>query len=134
MHYRLWTLIAILACTGQAVLGQSTRVTPVVVNLRSYGWKPPDRHEDRPSIAVDHDGRVLVGYTLRERAGLVTRSQPSLNFHIVRFSTDGKADLSLSLPTNAGGRTGIYLSDADQIIVRANDSLQILQALDARRS
>jgi hypothetical protein len=45
----------------------------------------------------------------------------------VRFSPDGKADLSVSLPTNKAGRTGIYLSDTDQIVARANDSLQLLQ-------
>jgi hypothetical protein len=125
----LWAFLAILIWAGQPVPAQSRTEGVVVLNLRSYGWEPPDRLDhSNPVIAVDHNGRVLVGFTVREHTGLVTRSQPSLGFRIVRFSPDGKMDLSLSLPTNAAGRTAIYLSDTDQIIARANDSLQLLQA------
>ncbi|MGB8753701.1 MAG: hypothetical protein WCD06_18050 [Candidatus Sulfotelmatobacter sp.] len=125
----LWALLVILVWGGQPVPAQSRTERAITLNLRDYGWQPPDRHEiNSPSIAVDHQGRVLVGFTVRERAGLVTRSQPSLGLRIVRFSHDGKMDLSLSLPTNAAGRTGIYLSDTDQIIARANDNLQLLKA------
>ena len=118
---------AILACAINAIPAESPAVKVAVLNLRNYGWEPPHRHEAAPSIAVDHEGRVIVGFTVQGRSGLVTRSQPSLDFHIVRFLPEGKADLSLSLPTNEAGRTGIYLSDNDQIIARANDSLQLLQ-------
>lgn len=48
----------------------------------------------------------------------------------MRFSPDGKVDASLSLPTRVKVTNGIYLSDTDQIIARANDSLQVLQADD----
>ena len=113
-----WALLVILFCVGQSVPAQSPRTeSPVVINLRSYGWEPPDRLDhSRPLIAVDHEGRIVVGFTVRRRTGHVTRSQPSLDFHILRFSASGKADLSLSLPTNAKGITGIFLSDTDQII------------------
>jgi hypothetical protein len=130
--YNLWALLGILIWASQPVPAQSRTESTVVLNLGSYGWEAPGRREvSSPSIAVDHKGRILVGFTVRERAGLVTRRQPSLDFHIVRFSPDGKASLSLpSLPTNAAGRSGIYLSDTDQIIARANDSLELLQADD----
>ena len=125
----LWALLVILVCDGHPVPTQSRTESAITLNLRDYGWQSPDRHEtNNPSIAVDHQGRVLVGFTVRERAGLVTRSQPSLGFRIVRFSHEGKIDLSLSLPTNAAGRTGVYLSDTDQIIARANDNLRLFQA------
>jgi hypothetical protein len=120
--------LAVLVGIGQVTLGQSATATHVVLNLRTYGWEPDGRSVDRPSIAVDHEDRVLVGFTVRERTGLVTRGQPSLDFRIVRLLPSGKTDLSLSLPTNAAGRTGTYLSDTDQIIARANDSLQLFQA------
>ena len=123
------TLLAVLVWAGQSTLAESRTPNVTVFNLRSYGWEPPDRRElDWPSIAVDHEGRLLVGFTVRERTGLVTRTQPSLGFRIVRFSPDGKANLSLSIPTNVAGKTGIYLSDTDQMVARANDSLQVLQA------
>jgi hypothetical protein len=126
--WNVWILLATLACTAQFASAQSPTGNIVVLKLRTFGWEPPEsRGIDTPSIAIDHKDRVLVGFTVRERNGLVTRNQPSLSFHIVRFSPDGKADLSLSLPTNAAGRTGIYLSDTDQIIARANNSLQLLQ-------
>jgi len=125
----LWALLVILVWDGHPVPVQSRTESAITLNLRDYGWQLPDRHEiNDPSIAVDHQGRVLVGFTVRERAGLVTRSQPSLGFRIVRFSHNGKIDLSLSLPTNAAGRTGVYLSDTDQIIARANDNLRLFQA------
>lgn len=105
-----------------------------MLNLRDYGWQPPNSlqpHEtdtvERRSIAIDHLGRVLVGFVVRERSGLVTREQPAFALHLVRFSTNGKADLSLSLPTNGWRNNSVYLSNSDQIIVRANDSLQLLQ-------
>lgn len=124
----LCILLVTIAWTARLGSAQSTTDNTAVLRLRTYGWQPPESREiDSPSIAVDHKDRVVVGFTVRERNGLVSRNQPSLSFHIVRFSSDGKADLSLSLPTNAAGRTAIYLSDSDQIIARANDNLQLLQ-------
>lgn len=79
---------------------------------------------------MDHEGRVLLGFAVREHDGLVTRDQPSIGYHVIRFGLDGRADLSLSLPTHVGAMNGIYLSDTDQIIVRANDSIQFLQGDD----
>jgi hypothetical protein len=123
-----WALLVVLVCAGQSVSAQTSRTeSPVIISLRSYGWEPSDRLDhSRPLIAVDHEGRTVVGFTVRQRTGLVTRSQPSLDFHIVRFSPNGKVDLSLSLPTHVKGRNGIYLSAADQIIARANDNPQFL--------
>jgi hypothetical protein len=123
------SLLAIIIWNAAPALSQTTlSASAIVVDLRSHGWEPPTRHEiTRPSIAIDRDGRVLVSFSLQERDGLVTRNQPSLNFRILRFGRDGKADLSLSLPTNAGGKDGIYLSDTDQVIARSDDKLQLLQ-------
>jgi hypothetical protein len=102
------------------------------LKLEAYGWQPPDRLDHSgPLIAIDHKGRIVVGFTGRQRAGLVTRDAPSLDFHILRFTPDGKIDLSLALPTKAEGLTGIYLSNTDEIIARANESLQLLQANDS---
>jgi hypothetical protein len=119
---------------GQPLLAQTPSDRAVTINLRDYGWQPPGRHEiDRPSLAIDKQDRVIVGFTVRARPGLATRNQPSLDFHILRFLPDGKRDVSLalpngneSLPTNAAGKTGIYLSDTNQIIARANGNFQTL--------
>lgn len=56
----------------------------------------------------------------------MTRARPGLSFRIVRFTTDGKPDLSLTLPTNNWNGNGVYLDDRDRIIARANDELQLL--------
>src|SRR4051812_10400102 len=122
-----WAVVATTICP-HCLEAQSANV--FVLKLEEYGWEPPDPHHhsaDRPSIAIDHENRVLVGFTVPRRRGLVTRGQPSLDFRIIRFSPDGKLDLSLSLPSKAAGRTAVYLSDGDQIIARANDSLQWLE-------
>ena len=127
---RLLSLTAILAGNifGQAI--PPVPGTAFVLDLRNYGWESPEGQQhgvDIPSIVVDHEGRVVLGFTAQARSGLVTRSQPSLDFHMMRFSPDGKVDLSLSLPTQVKVRNFIYLTDTDQIIARANDSLQLLQ-------
>ena len=120
---------------------QSSSNGNVIINLRDYGWQPPERHEiDSPSLAIDKQNRVVVGFTVRVRSGLATRTAPSLDFHILRFLPDGRRDTSLALPdnnefipTNAAGWTGVYLSDRDEIIARANGNLQLL-TLDLDRS
>ncbi len=76
---------------------------------------------------MDNASCVLVGFTALARTGLVTRNQASLDFRILRFSPNGKLELSLSLPTQAETTNGIYLSDTGVIIAKANDSLQYLQ-------
>jgi hypothetical protein len=139
MYYaRTWwgiiALAVLVPLSGQAVPGQAKTERTFVLSLRDYGWKPPERREiSRPSIAIDSENRILVGFAVHEREGLVTRDQPSLAFRVVRFGRDGKADLSVSLPTIAGGRNGIYLSDADEIIARANDFMQLLQTDEGER-
>jgi hypothetical protein len=128
--------IAVLSCS--LCLAAQPVAKVLLINLREYGWEVPEpihQHEvdtaERRSIVIDHEGRVLVGFVVRERTGLVTREQPALAFHILRFTSDGKMDRSLSLPTNGWRTNSIYLSDTDQIIARANDSLQLLQQSDA---
>jgi hypothetical protein len=120
----LLAVAMIVIVPATPVFGQQSNA----FSLRNYGWDALDRPDNgTPVIAADQKGGVVVGFTLRQRTGLVTRDQPSLEFHILRLAPDGKAEVSVSLPTNAGGRTGIYLSDTDEIIARANDSLQLLQ-------
>ncbi len=141
VKFSLLTTLAVLAGvifgpTAPSVLGQGESPTPLstfTLDLRSYGWESPweRQHEiNLPSIVVDHKGRVVLGFTVQARSGLVTRSQPSVDFRILRFSPDGKVDSSLSLPTHEKAINSIYLSDTDQIIARANDSYLYLQGDD----
>ena len=142
MHYRLnrlYLLFIIVLCDtpsplctdpGMVVPQTQHRLTQVVVlDMRRYGWEEPSQGQsDRPIIAIDHKGRLVVGHTVRERYGLVTRNQPSLEFQFLRLTSNGTIDLSASLPTNVGGGSELYLSDTDEIVVRENDSLQWLQS------
>src|SRR6266496_6213691 len=99
-----WIVIAPQLIRPQTV-GSASRT--IHVNLEQYGWRrlpPPRRHESWPTEAklmrVDSTGRVLVGYPAREGNELAIRGNPRLLFHILRFTSDGKLDLSVSLPTD----------------------------------
>lgn len=138
MEFCVWPIaLVMLICTYSMAAGQSSTTQTTTLSLRNYGWQPPDpirpREVDTPiggtrSIAVDHQGRVVVGFVVREHSGLVTRDQPALYFHVMRFANEGNPELSLSLPTNGWRTNSLYLSDSDQIIVRADDKLQLLQS------
>jgi hypothetical protein len=106
------------------------------VDLRDYGWQPLPKQQHgqhgehpgtrSPSISIDHNGRVLVGFTTRENLSLATREHPGLSFHILRFTLAEKLDRSLALPANNYFTNGFYLGSKDHIFARANDVLQVL--------
>jgi hypothetical protein len=121
-------IVFVLVLILQANPCHGDALTTAIVDLRSYGWEPPARKQVVSRfIAVDQKGRVVVSYATRLRTKLVTRDKPSLDLRILRFSEDGKLDLSLSLPTHLEYWNSIYLSDTGQIIAAANDSLQLYQ-------
>ena len=103
-----------------------------IFKLDDYGWRPLPKVQrgewpGTPSqlVSLDHAGRVLAGFTTREDFGLATREHPKLALHILRFSAEGKVELNLVLPTNNYFTNGFYLGAKDQIIARANDSIQV---------
>lgn len=100
------------------------------IKLEAFGWKQPVINpmelDSLPSqtVTIDSKGRVAVNFTLRAQGQeLTTRAKPGLESHVIRFTPDGKPDLSLALPTNNWNGNGVYLDDQDRIIARANDSL-----------
>src|SRR5271165_2080050 len=117
------------ACSPVHAQAQTAKV--LKLNLENYGWQPLPKEQRgewggtrSQLVSIDHQGRVLVGFTVRENYSLATREQPGLSFHILRFTSDGKADLSLVLPTNSFFTNGLYLGPNDQIFARANGTLQ----------
>lgn len=127
-----------LALSFYAWAAQGSVPTPPIkvmrVNLDDFGWQfPPkcawgecDIVADDHRVAIDSQGRVLVGFATRDSSeGLVTRANPGWHFHVLRFAKSGELDLSFQVPTNGYWPNGLYLSDRDAIIVRANDSLQL---------
>jgi hypothetical protein len=128
--------VLIFLCGAQISYAQfQTTAEPKLtqIKLKNYGWQPPQpphrgefASRSQP-LTIDHQGRILVGFTIRDQAiGLTTRELPTLSYHIVRFAPDGKLDLSLTLPTNNWRQNGVYLDKADDLIARANDTLQML--------
>ncbi len=117
--------------------GAEIKVTQI--KLENLGWQPPEpqRYGEMavPSqpITIDHEGRILIGFTVREREELATRQRPGFSYHILRFTPDRKVDLSLAVPTNNIHDNGVYLDQADDVIVRANDILQMLRKGDEPR-
>jgi len=81
-------------------------------------------------MRVDSTGRVLVGYPAREGNELAIRGNPRLLFHILRFTSDGKLDLSVSLPTDNIPHNAIFLDAHDHLLVVANGLLQMLTGDD----
>jgi hypothetical protein len=128
----LLTMIVCSTSKGQAPVGVAKTSN---IKLEEYGWQhhplwqPSQRKEwhDTPGqlIAVDSRGRVLVGFASRQDNDLATRDHPGLSFHILRFTPDGKVDISLVLPTDDYFTNGIYLGANDQILARANGALSV---------
>jgi hypothetical protein len=109
--------------------------------LDHYGWQPVPEEQrgewagtSSKLVSIDHQGRVLVGFTVRENYGLASRERPGLSFHILRFTSEGKVDLSLVLPTNNLFTNGLYLGPNDQILARADDALQWLSEANGTRN
>jgi hypothetical protein len=126
-------LLLLFACGFFCCYAHSQSITARELRLKDYGWQEPPlrpRHEwsgrTGQPMAIDHQGRVLIGYVVREGEGLGTRTTPSLSFRIIRITLGGNADLSLSLPTQNWHSNGIYLDAQDHILAWANEKLQVL--------
>lgn len=136
LQRNLVTFAMLLFGTCSSVYAQFQTAKIVKIKLDVYGWQPlPQRqpgqygeHPGTPShlVSIDHNNRVLVGFSARENYSLATREHPGLSFHILRFSSAGQIDLSLVLPTRDYFTNGLYLGAKDQILARANDLLQVL--------
>lgn len=123
-----WTLLAIILCAFSQGDAQSQTPKITKIKLEDYGWLPvPGRaqfgHTFEPNLQFDHEGRVLVGFTVRESDALATREHPGRSFRILRFTPQGKPDLSLALPTNDWYENEFYLGADDEILARANNTL-----------
>jgi hypothetical protein len=140
---RIAILSAVLLVLASAdVVAQSRPPTlpkATNVDLRQYGWRrlpPPVRHEAWPTEAqlmrVDSKGRVVIGYPAREGNDLAMRGNPKLLFHILRFTREGKLDLSASLPTDSFAHNAVLLDALDDIFAVANGMLQVLAGDDQK--
>jgi hypothetical protein len=126
-----WILLAAIvwACPYDHAQSETPKITRI--KLQDFGWEAVPYRQVRfghppitPNLWQDHDGRVLVGFTLRESDALATREHPQRSFHIMRFTSEGKTDLAHSLPTDSWYTNGFYLGPDDQILARANGKLQ----------
>jgi hypothetical protein len=134
----LVTFTMLLFGTCSSVYAQVQAAQIVKFRLEAYGWQPlpqgqPGQHGEHPGtashlISIDHNNRVLVGFSARENYNLASREHPGLTFHILRFTLAGKIDISLALPTKDNFTNGLYLGANDQILARANDLLQVFPA------
>jgi len=130
-------LVFALAVPCARAQSQTPNPKAVEIKLEQYGWQrlpSPARHEAWPTEAnlfrVDSKGRVLIGYAARESRDLATRGNPILSFHILRFTPEGKLDLSVSLPTDNLPHNAVFLDAEDHIFVVANEMLQMLMDND----
>ena len=126
--------VLIVLCLCPYSRSQTTNPSETVqINLEQYGWQrlpPPRRHEGWPTVAnlmkVDSKGRVVIGYPAREEEGLARREDPKVLFHVLRFTPDGKLDLTFVLPTSSVSDNAVYLDAEDNIFAVADDKLQLL--------
>ncbi|MGH9781190.1 MAG: hypothetical protein ACRD33_05165 [Candidatus Acidiferrales bacterium] len=126
-----WAIVALaLVVVGAPQAGPAAaKVTEI--KLEAFGWHPPvPPHPGEidslgsQKLTIDSTGRVLVSFTVRgPNEELMRRSHPGLLLRIVRFGTDGRADLSLALPTDNWLGNGVYLDNHDRIVARADDKL-----------
>jgi len=129
-HEFLMRVLLLFLCVCSVSYAQTQVAKVTKIKLEDYGWQPvPDRrqfgHTYSHNLWIDHKGRVLVGFTVREDHALATREHPGRSFHILRFTAEGKPDLSLVLPANDWYKNEFYLGPDDQIFARANDALQL---------
>jgi hypothetical protein len=139
-QFKLLCVVSFLACSPLFVgprrsLAQNPPEKHESIDVKKYGWQPlPSRtsHEwaGRPErlLEIDHKGRILVGYTSRDRLELATRDNPTLSFHILSLNSDGSSGRSYELPTTRWFDNGLYLDSEDDLIVKANDVLQARKA------
>src|SRR5271168_2385805 len=123
----------LLVGASSDIRAQSQPAKVRTIKLEDYGWQRIN--QDQPdewvgtrsrSVSIDHQGRTIVGFTTRENQVLTSREHPGLSFHILRFTSEGKVDLSLILPTDNWFNNGFYQGPDDHIYARANGALQFL--------
>jgi len=125
------SVLVVIICACSHVYAQPQAAKIAKIKLQDYGWQPiPNKrelfgHQLSQNLWVDHKGRVLVGFAVRDSDALATREHPRRSFRILRFTAEGKVDLSVSLPTNSWYTNAFYLGPDDQIFARANDTLQL---------
>jgi hypothetical protein len=126
-------LAALLTATCRSSDAQSPSAKVLQFHLVDYGWQSLPEAQPREwvgtrsrEVAIDREGRLLVGFTTREKQSLATRETPGLSFNILRLTPEGKVDLSLTLPTDNWFNNGFYLGPDDRIYARANNVFQIL--------
>jgi hypothetical protein len=122
----LWLSTACLAIGFHNSVAQDRQEYVTRINLKTYGWAAPRGDEywfPTYKMAVDHQGRVLVGYI--SSVGATTKDH-ALSFHILRLARDGTLELSLALPTARRDGNELYLDAEDHLLVKANNELQIL--------
>jgi hypothetical protein len=135
MRFRFWVALTIwIGVAGSCLSFSQVGPAPSTVaelHLETYGWENPplplrDVWPGRggPTVAIDHQNRVLAGFVTKN-PGLEKRGAPWYSFHILRFTPDGKLDLSLAIPTNSWFTSGFYLGPDDRLLVRANDEIQM---------
>lgn len=140
LNFWVSSLLALVLTSACPTLTQTGTGNVARFKLENYGWHPlPEEQRGEwggtgsQLVSIDHQGRVLVGFTARENRSLASREHPGLSFHILRLTSEGKVDLSLVLPTNSLFTNGFYLGPSDQIYARANDILQWMSEEDGTR-
>jgi len=125
--FATFAILVLVTCLRATAQTQPTKVAQFT--LQDYGWPPTELSRKWPGslskvLAIDRQGRVLVGFTVRENDSPPTQEHPGFSFHILRFNRDGRVDLSLALPTNNLYNNGFYLGADSQIFVRTNEIIQ----------
>jgi hypothetical protein len=133
LHFWSFLLVVTILTSACPAFAQTRGETVSHIKLENYGWQPPPEEQrgewkgtSSKLVSIDHQGRVLVGFTVRENYSLATREHPGHSFHILRFTSEGMVDHSLVLPTNNWLNNGLYLDSEDSIHARANDTFQFL--------
>jgi hypothetical protein len=105
----------------------------IQIKLEQFGWQRlplPAQREEKPKeenlMRVDSQGRVSIGYPAREGVDLATGGNPKLLFQVLRFTSEGKLDLSVSVPTDSFSDNAVLVDAHDHVLVVADEMLQLL--------
>lgn len=139
IHYlRISLFLCLISAPCDAFLfGQSKSTTSepsTLIGLPQFGYVDPIVTSSsqrraapfRHLMAFDSEGKIIVGYVVHERNGLVTRDLPALSLHVVKFDPLTQRQIASATIATADLNGNAILTTAhDNILVKTNDSIEL---------
>lgn len=127
------TLVLSSALPGRQIEDRSEPV--ISIKLGQFGYADPVLTRSlrrrntllRHLIAFDSTGKLIVGYIVHERNGLVTRELPAYALHLIKIDPLIQTQIaSATIATAALDRNAVLATAHNNILVKTSDSIELL--------